>query len=117
MPFDQIAKDFGRTSGAIKQRAALLGLIEQPCESHHRPWSPDDEMKLSSMIAQGMPFSEIATALGRTLRSIDTRASVIDLKRKVVDPSSVLRPQFRLHTGDGEAVTIEQPLARFADEG
>ena len=89
--FAKIAIDVGRSRRAVVERARSLGLqakrradapSKQPLLSVVPPliksrgthWPPEEHARLLTMIANGMSYMEISTALGRTYRSVETRA-------------------------------------------
>ena len=47
--------------------------------SHRRPWAPEEDRLLASMIAEGEMIGPIAQVLGRTREAVRNRANLLGL--------------------------------------
>jgi excisionase family DNA binding protein len=69
VPIKEQAARLGRAYGTIamaRRRLAAKGLITLPERSGWRPWTADDETQLELLLAQGLPYTQIAKRLRRT---------------------------------------------------
>jgi hypothetical protein len=74
----------GRSWKAIAHRAARLKLFRKSKRQpvlRSRPWTGDEELRLQDLFRSGMPVTEIASELNRSVNAIETRASLLKLKR------------------------------------
>ena len=82
---EEMSAQLGRTPNAVKMKLQSLGLyVPKPAA---RPWTPADEDALVRMYREGVPFSELAAAFGRTEGAILSR--LIRLRAAVLPDSAL----------------------------
>jgi hypothetical protein len=62
--------------------------------SAYRQWSVEDDQRMRDLIASGTPYEDIAVALGRSLRAVYKRRSILGISR--VRPSHRVRQPWRI---------------------
>ena len=68
---DEMSQQLGRTPNAVKMKLQSLGLyVPKPAA---KPWTDEDDDALVRQYIAGAPFSELATAFGRTENAIISR--------------------------------------------
>lgn len=77
----EIAREFGRDYGSVKQKVAALGLRTGPL-----PWREDDDMRLRLLFHAGLSDQEIGRRLDRTRRAIAHRRADLALVRATALP-------------------------------
>ena len=94
---DELARQFGRSSGAISCRLSILevDLASRPRgrkHSHNVPtiygntgWTSADEDLILSMHLDGYSHRKIAKSVGRSIRAVSTRLGLIKNRKPVTD--------------------------------
>jgi acyl-CoA reductase-like NAD-dependent aldehyde dehydrogenase len=80
---EELARTFGRTTGAIRAKRHELGAVRTA--DQRRPWTTADDDMLDYMWERGMSDAEMAKELGRTESAVKSRRvlrGVVAPKRK-----------------------------------
>lgn len=74
----EIAKELGRTDGAIQRRICDLGLKERPVKAdNHNPWQQSEYKVLAEMLNDGDSYGAISEVIGRSEKAIRGRVYAV----------------------------------------
>lgn len=75
--YKDIAKQMGRTIGAVKSRAQFLGITNR-----NVPWTRDEDMRLTDLYQSRASRKDIAKHMGRTIGAVQNRVRFLGIANR-----------------------------------